>query len=404
MTSPFSSVESNTDNTAAALDATQSSLNASGSPHDDEQPSYSTNDSTDGPKKNRGLLHVPSRSSSHKIQPSPTSTGLSGATASDPTGSIGRRSKESKTSILGRRRTGSVASSKRSTTSPVLTQGTGGRVDAANSQSSPMEKPKKHRGFLEFLNCCGVPDDANGVESDEPPLPVKRVSKISSQAPITTSNKPTTNILELSGNRSTVPLLEKESLRQTEFKADPTVNLDESSQHPPRVRQDSGSLGRKPSSKDTRNQQPLPAVIQDAEKPVRDQESSNPTVVIQAPATSPSQQDDGHESSPVQVKDDTPKDIAMTDTSAVPAEDAKLQAANQNERLSSTPTLPPPPPPPIPVPEPNRNANAMEDPAALDSAEEKQQWLLPPIEPRFHGKKCLVLDLDETLVHSSFKV
>merc|ERR1712129_481801 len=29
--------------------------------------------------------------------------------------------------------------------------------------------------------------------------------------------------------------------------------------------------------------------------------------------------------------------------------------------------------------------------------------LLPPLEPRFKGKKCLVLDLDETLVHSSFK-
>lgn len=36
--------------------------------------------------------------------------------------------------------------------------------------------------------------------------------------------------------------------------------------------------------------------------------------------------------------------------------------------------------------------------------EERQQWLLPPIAPRFEGKKCLVLDLDETLVHSSFKV
>lgn len=31
-------------------------------------------------------------------------------------------------------------------------------------------------------------------------------------------------------------------------------------------------------------------------------------------------------------------------------------------------------------------------------------WLLPPIKPEFKDKKCLVLDLDETLVHSSFKV
>lgn len=30
--------------------------------------------------------------------------------------------------------------------------------------------------------------------------------------------------------------------------------------------------------------------------------------------------------------------------------------------------------------------------------------LLPPIAPKHAGRKCLVLDLDETLVHSSFKV
>ena len=35
---------------------------------------------------------------------------------------------------------------------------------------------------------------------------------------------------------------------------------------------------------------------------------------------------------------------------------------------------------------------------------ETQKYLLPPIRPEFKGKKCLVLDLDETLVHSSFKV
>lgn len=31
-------------------------------------------------------------------------------------------------------------------------------------------------------------------------------------------------------------------------------------------------------------------------------------------------------------------------------------------------------------------------------------WLLPPLDLSLQGKKCLVLDLDETLVHSSFKV
>lgn len=45
------------------------------------------------------------------------------------------------------------------------------------------------------------------------------------------------------------------------------------------------------------------------------------------------------------------------------------------------------------------------DGALVESAgTERQQWLLPPLRPEFNGKKCLVLDLDETLVHSSFKV
>jgi RNA polymerase II subunit A small phosphatase-like protein len=40
----------------------------------------------------------------------------------------------------------------------------------------------------------------------------------------------------------------------------------------------------------------------------------------------------------------------------------------------------------------------------VSTPEPAQKWLLPPITPQFSGKKCLVLDLDETLVHSSFKV
>jgi hypothetical protein len=47
---------------------------------------------------------------------------------------------------------------------------------------------------------------------------------------------------------------------------------------------------------------------------------------------------------------------------------------------------------------------ASNEPSAVSTPEQVQKWLLPPITPQFSGKKCLVLDLDETLVHSSFKV
>jgi len=117
------------------------------------------------PKKNRGLLHVPSRSSSHKIQPSPTSTGLSGATASDPRESIGGRSKESKSSILGRRRNGSATSSKMSVTQQGPSTGPTGSATPAAAGAKPSQKPLK-KGFLSFL-CCGVPDSVNTSDPND---------------------------------------------------------------------------------------------------------------------------------------------------------------------------------------------------------------------------------------------
>jgi RNA polymerase II subunit A small phosphatase-like protein len=59
-----------------------------------------------------------------------------------------------------------------------------------------------------------------------------------------------------------------------------------------------------------------------------------------------------------------------------------------------------PPPPPL-----VERQHAVQDQRTdMSEASEQQKYLLGPIAPRFKGKKCLVLDLDETLVHSSFKV
>jgi RNA polymerase II subunit A small phosphatase-like protein len=59
-----------------------------------------------------------------------------------------------------------------------------------------------------------------------------------------------------------------------------------------------------------------------------------------------------------------------------------------------------PPPPPL-----EQRQNVVQSQTSeVSEASEPQKYLLGPIAPRFKGKKCLVLDLDETLVHSSFKV
>lgn len=56
---------------------------------------------------------------------------------------------------------------------------------------------------------------------------------------------------------------------------------------------------------------------------------------------------------------------------------------------------------PIPPPPPGSGV-AVAEPGS--EGEESRKWLLPPVAPEHKGRKCLVLDLDETLVHSSFKV
>ena len=59
-----------------------------------------------------------------------------------------------------------------------------------------------------------------------------------------------------------------------------------------------------------------------------------------------------------------------------------------------------PPPPPL-----EQRQNVVQSQTSeVSETSEPQKYLLGPIAPRFTGKKCLVLDLDETLVHSSFKV
>lgn len=74
---------------------------------------------------------------------------------------------------------------------------------------------------------------------------------------------------------------------------------------------------------------------------------------------------------------------------------ANDKLSHEEEVIQAPAVLPPPPPPPPPPAAP-------EIPHPPEAGE--QEWLLPPPLPHLQNRKCLVLDLDETLVHSSFKV
>lgn len=335
-------------------------------------------DEAEGAQKGRGLLHVPSRSSSQKIQSSPTSTGLSGVTVSDPRESIGNRSKESKGSILGKRRDGSANSSKMSITPPGLSMGPVGNTTAVSSKSA---KPKK-KSFFSML-CCGSPDHANAPDQHEAVTPANKVTKVGARP--TTASTPE-NIVSGEQNSATAPLpTEKEALKKVESGHDRETTQSGSIPQ-------AGANGELKRPGDARDQ-PLPELPKEAVGSVLTQaNTSTPVVVVQAPPRA----DPTAGQSSSQNERDAEGDVQMGDSE--PLQDDREDGAAPIPRRENSVRNTLPPPPPVPQP------GSSDESIGPESVDGKQQWLLPPITPRFKGKKCLVLDLDETLVHSSFKV
>lgn len=310
-------------------------------------------------KKGRGLLQVPSRSSSQKNQSSPTSTGLSGATVSDPRNSIGGRSKDSKGSFLSRQRNGSASSNR-----------TGGEAEPSNTPANsqpnppvaPAQKKKKSGGLLAFLGCCVAPNSASPVEADNENENVHKLDKLPPR-PVTAKS------------RTTTPQEQPKPTDEKEPQQSP-VTIPESKDKDKRI--DSGSASDE---------------IIAAERENRESKQSVPPAVTVEPPQPQSSDEEPRE---------LPKviDAGDVDMQDVPTEEAEEVLVAPTTEETHMNTIPPPPPPPGPGPSPI----ASDIIEAGSSQPEPQKWLLPPITAEHKGKKCLVLDLDETLVHSSFKV
>lgn len=318
-------------------------------------------------KKRGGLLPVPSRSSSQRIQSSPTTTGLSGATAGDPRDSIGGHSKESKGSMLGRNRNGSASSNR-------LGVGTGPTATPGNSEpSSPAvaSHKKKKGGFLAIFGCCGVPDNANGLDTDAE-VPNHRLEKIPPR-PATASRRTATPSDQPSNSRT--QLYEKENTQ------------------PLQVSHDSNKNGKRVSGTSTQDQSTVGD--RDAESKqttLVGPSSSNPVISVEPPHVAGSDAETVEEAA---SEKDAEGDVPMPDAGV-------RQQSSIGSSEDTYTSVPPPPPGPVPA-VPNPPTTSVETPLVFPP-EQPQKFLLPPQAPEFKGKKCLVLDLDETLVHSSFKV
>ncbi|KAI9785933.1 MAG: hypothetical protein M1839_008199 [Geoglossum umbratile] len=378
-------------------------------------------------KNKRSLLNVPSRSSSHHNQPSPTSTQLTGATASDPAESIG---KGSKSSIIGKRRPGSVSSSQRSGNAQnadsvgVEQPGNGGQFET--------EKPAKQTKagvsrFLGFLNCCGASSNASSGDGEDALDPPKKArfrglkgrqstpvgKKEVGPEPSTADSKDPLDEKAAFGD-SDKPTIRVESKHSHGFVQDGSVPGD-----PKAGGTDSSPIASKAViSNDSRPQDRTPSAIPLSDRHLDCQGPSQPSevrVIIQAPTPVVPQQEDmrhppEHRNPPSNGNDDIEMvdapplsrdamggtEITKIDIPPPPTIDNRPPPTEQGRGVSSGP--------PAPEARPQQLTPTPDGSLIAPPEVEKQQYLLPPIDPLFKGKKCLVLDLDETLVHSSFKI
>ncbi|PSK51825.1 hypothetical protein B9Z65_3092 [Elsinoe australis] len=314
-----------------------------------------------------------------------SSTGLSGATASD-LNEIGRRN--SKRSLGGRRRAGSTASSRKSQNAGRMDKNKDSKMETQSRGSAPRQK-KKSKGLFSLLNCCGgSADDNNDISMQDAPQAVKPASQ--SQSAKVPSTKGANNAA--TGAESGAAQQNSDKTAAQTFADTPTSPT-----------QDSTPGKDAPAGEQTAKNAPLSVnttttglAADGAAGPTL---NTPPNVTVQAPT--PISQEDQMiaDRTPEQKARDT--DIEMTDVGPnVPLSSNDVPTIDdQSDKESSRVNIPPPPP--------LEERQAQIAPQSGDTRSPNPtgaKWLLPPTRSEHRGRKCLILDLDETLVHSSFKI
>ena len=353
------------------------------------------------PKKKRSLLNIPRSNSQSNESQTPTGTGLSGATVADSE-SIGRGSKRS---FLGKRRAGSTASSKRSQQQPAASEKTAQPPPVPtpeNRAGSTRSKTKKSGGLLSCLPCF-APKEDRSTRDEAPAENAKQAAKVK---PVRTTQPTPVKKQDPTAESSTAdskePLDEKAAGETYGADRLEKAHGDGTAERP--AHDVPPTIVTRSSSKKQSTEQPLP--------PLPNQpgtlQTGHPQISIQTPTpgTTPVQPRPSHEQQQIihdrtDSQEEKDQDIEMKD---VPLAASDVRHEGDESSSEAKTEIPPkvdlPPPPPL-----EQRRDAVRDQTSETSLSEPQQkYLLGPLRPEFKGKKCLVLDLDETLVHSSFKV
>ena len=360
---------------------------------------------------------IPIRTSSNSQTQTLASSPVQEKTSDEPKAISRRASKES---IKEKSRSGSLASRHSKQERPLVSSLASKEKSEAIPQTATTSNSKPKRGFLSFLNCCGASDNAN-TEATEPAVPPRKANVL--QAP--RSRQPTPLVKSNPGEKDSSASDSKDIPEETiggkpyeeQTAAKKPVMITRKSKEadlaektiPAKTGNTSDKekamsgttyVSSSPSSQEADENGPeVEASKPDPLSSTSESSSAmppNPPHAIPADESVAAQGEAINDRTAEQEQKDS--DIAMTEAPPIApeVEDSTRSTESQNEERSTQITLPPPPP---------RDSQAR--PTAhgdRGGATERQQWLLPPMQPRFQGKKCLVLDLDETLVHSSFKV
>ena len=360
--------------------------------------------------------NVPIRSSSTAKTQIPGTTPMTEKPTGDP---ISLSKKGSKGSIRPKSQSGGVAEKKsleKEKASPLTAtdpEKQGSQESAANKT-----KTKKRGGFLSFLNCCSAPENANTVETGDQAVPARK-AKVLQQKPGRQAT-PVVKANVSAGESTTGESKEvvEESIGGPEYSelkpaAKPTMIT-------------RSSKDKVPAEKPVAQAPPVPSTAETTEPPAATKTRDPPlpplpTSNVSSPpelntgqgmeatpviaGTAPPQLIEPDQSAAEQgttINDRTPQqeqadsDIAMVDAPPLATSAVEEPSVTTREVTQTQVNLPPPPP--------RNGQDAAPSGSSAVTPSDKQRWLLPPIQPHFKGRKCLVLDLDETLVHSSFKV